>query len=211
MISENAGATSTAIDFAERSRKGQAMTNESSQPAMARDESSRQNRASAAEDNRIAARRWIEAFNARDDDREAEARTADYVAHAPASIEPGPLDSDAWIQFLSVFLEGFPDLHLEVQGAAADEQMVAQRILFTGTHTGVFRGLPPTNRQVTFSGLEINRMVDGKVAEHWFQLDQVTLFQQLGLLVVPGPRLLPRLLAQAVKKLFRKRPSKAQS
>ena len=187
------------------------MSDVTSQPAATLDESSGQSRTPSAEDNRIAARQWIDAFNARDDDRETNARTADYVAHAPASIEPAPLDSNAWVQFLSVFLAGFSDLHLEVEGAAADEQMVAQRILFTGTHTGVFRGLPPTNRQVTFSGLEINRMVDGKVAEHWFQLDQVTLFQQLGLLVVPGPRLLPRLLAQAVKKLFRKRPNKAQS
>jgi hypothetical protein len=34
----------------------------------------------------------------------------------------------------------------------------------------------------------------GKVAEHWFQLDGVTLFEQLGLRLVPGPRLLPAAL-----------------
>ncbi len=159
----------------------------------------------SAEHNRLVAHQWIDAFNARDDTGEAAARTADYIAHAPDSIQPAPLDSDAWVEFLGVFLEGFPDLHLEVQGSAADEGMVAQRILFTGTHTGNFRGLPPTNRAVRFSGLEINRMVGGKVAEHWFQLDAVTLFGQLGLHVVPGPRLLPRLLAAPVKRLFGKR------
>jgi steroid delta-isomerase-like uncharacterized protein len=158
-----------------------------------------------AEHNRTAARRWIDAFNARDDAREAAARTADYVAHAPESIQAAALDSDAWVEFLGVFLEGFPDLQLEVQDSAADETMVAQRILFTGTHTGTFRGLPPTNRPVRFSGLEINRMVDGKVAEHWFQMDAVTLFEQLGLRVVPGPRLLPRLIASPVARLFGKK------
>jgi steroid delta-isomerase-like uncharacterized protein len=158
----------------------------------------------SAEHNRLVARRWIDAFNARDDAAEAAARTTDYVAHAPDSIQTAALDGDAWVEFLGVFLEGFPDLHLEVQDTAADEHMVAQRILFTGTHTGNFRGLPPTNRKVRFSGIEINRMVDGKVAEHWFQLDAVTLFQQIGLLVVPGPRLIPRLLARPVKKLFGK-------
>jgi steroid delta-isomerase-like uncharacterized protein len=161
--------------------------------------------AASAEDNRMVARRWIDAFNARDDDAEAGARTADYVAHAPDSIQPAALDSDAWVEFLAGFLEGFPDLHLEVQDSAADEEMVAQRILFTGTHTGPFRGLPPTNRQVRFSGLEINRMVDGKVAEHWVQLDALTLFEQLGLRVVPGPRLLPRLIASPITRLFAKR------
>jgi steroid delta-isomerase-like uncharacterized protein len=163
------------------------------------------NHTTPAETNRAAALEWIDAFNARDDRREAELRTADYIAHTPDSIGTETLDSDGWVRFLGEFLEGFPDLHLEVQDASADEHMVAQRILFTGTHKGDFRGLPPTNRNVRFSGIEINRMVDGKVAEHWFQLDAVTLFQQLGLRVVPGPRLLPRLLALPVRKLLRKR------
>jgi predicted ester cyclase len=145
------------------------------------------NNVEAAEHNRAVALRWIDAFNARDDPAEAAARTSGYIAHAPDSIQTAALDSDAWVAFLGVFLEGFPDLHLEVLGSSADEGMVAQRILFTGTHTGTFRGLPPTGRKVRFAGIEINRMIEGKVAEHWFQLDSVTLFEQLGLRVVPGP------------------------
>jgi predicted ester cyclase len=163
------------------------------------------NNVTAAEHNRTVALRWIDAFNARDDAAEAAARTTGYIAHAPDSIQTATLDSHAWVEFLGVFLEGFPDLHLQVQDSAADEGMVAQRILFTGTHTGSFRGLPPTNRRVHFSGLEINRMVDGKVAEHWFHMDAVTLFEQLGLRVVPGPRLLPRLLVSPVTRLLAKR------
>ena len=159
----------------------------------------------SAEHNRIVASRWIDAFNARDDTAEAAARTADYIAHAPESIESAALDGDAWVGFLGVFVEGFPDLHLEVLGSSADDGMVALRILFSGTHTGSFRGLPPTGRKVRFSGLEINRMVDGRVAEHWFQLDAVTLFEQLGLRIVPGPRLLPRLLAASVTRLVGRR------
>jgi steroid delta-isomerase-like uncharacterized protein len=180
-------------------------------PAAPIEEPPRRGGASSAEDNRTAARQWIDAFNNRDERREAGGRTADYIAHAPDSIESAPLDSDGWTQFLAGFLEGFPDLQLKVEAAAADEEMVAQRILFTGTHSGVFQGLPPTNRPVSFSGIEINRMVDGKVAEHWFQLDQVTLFQQLGLRVVPGPRVLPRLLTRQIGKLFGRRSSAAGS
>ena len=55
------------------------------------------------------------------------------------------------------------------------------------------RSAAPTNRQVAFSGIEIDRMVDGKVDEHWFQFDGITLLQQLGMVVMPGPRLLPQL------------------
>lgn len=159
--------------------------------------------AASSEHNRLVARRWIDAFNARDDAAEAASRTADYTAHAPESIEAEPLDGDAWVTFLAVFLEGFPDLRVEVQGSSADEHMVAQRIQFTGTNTGSFRGPPPTGRRVCFSGLEMNRMVNGRVAEHWVQMDAVTLFAQLGLRVIPGPRLVLRLIASRFRKLAR--------
>lgn len=161
----------------------------------------------SAEVNTTVCRRWIDDFNTRDDEAEAGARRDDYVAYAPTSIVPEPMDSEAWVGMLGVFLEGFPDLHITVEGAVGDGDAVAQRVHFEGTHTGVFQGLPPTNKHVSFGGIEFNRMVDGKIAEHWFQLDQVTMMQQLGLTVIPGPRLVPRLLADLVKKPFRKRAS----
>jgi predicted ester cyclase len=153
------------------------------------------------ERNKDVSRRWIELFNERDEAGQAEVLAQDYVAYAPASLEPEPLDSEAWAHFLAGFVEGFPDLRLTVENSVAEGDLVAQRVHFKGTHTGVFQGLPPTQRKVEFSGLELNRFVDGRVAEHWFQLDALGLLQQLGLAVVPGPRLVPRVLAQQVKKL----------
>jgi predicted ester cyclase len=159
----------------------------------------------SVEHNKAVSRRWIDAFNERDDVAQADLLGPDYVAHAPASLEPDPLDSEAWARFLSGFVAGFPDLRLTVEDAVAEGDLVAQRVHFAGTHTGEFQGLPPTRRQVEFSGLEMNRFVDGRVAEHWFQLDGLTLLQQLGLVVVPGPRLLPRILTHQIKKLRKKR------
>ena len=49
--------------------------------------------AAVAEHNRTVARRWIDAFNARDEAAEAAARTGDYIAHAPDSIQTAALDS----------------------------------------------------------------------------------------------------------------------
>ena len=159
----------------------------------------------SAEDNRSVARRWIDAFNARDDDAEAAARTADYIAHAPDSIQTAALDSDAWVEFLGVFLEGFPDLHLEVLDSSADEGWSRSASCSPArTPAPSEASRRPTGRSAS-PDLEINRMVDGKVAEHWFQLDAVTLFEQLGLRVVPGPRLLSRLIASPVTRLLGKR------
>jgi predicted ester cyclase len=183
--------------------KGSPMTTEPA--AEATTEPTEASDGNSVERNKAISRRWIEVFNERDDAAEADVRAHDYIAHAPTSLEPAPLDSKAWTRFLAGFVEGFPDLQITVEDAVGEGDLVAQRVHFTGTHTGEFQGLPPTHRKVAFSGLELNRFVDGRVVEHWFQLDALGLLQQLGLVVVPGPRLLPRILAHQVKKLRRKR------
>ena len=61
----------------------------------------------SAEDNKAVVRRWIEAYNNRDTQAEADARAPGYVAHVPGL--PCPLDSEAWMQFIASFKEAFPD------------------------------------------------------------------------------------------------------
>jgi predicted ester cyclase len=157
------------------------------------------------EQNKAVSRRWIDVFNTRDDAAEADVRAPEFVAFAPASLEPEPLRSEPWTKFLASFVEGFPDLRLTVEDAVGQGDLVSQRIHFEGTHTGVFQGLPPTGKRVAFDGLELNRHGgDGRVVEHWFQLDALSLLQQVGLVVVPGPRLMPRILAHQVTKRFKR-------
>ena len=180
------------------------VTNEPT-PNPASDRPSQPSDATQVEGNKAASRRWIEVFNQRDDAAEADVRAPDFVAYAPPSLEPAPLHPEAWTRFLSGFVAGFPDLRLTVEESLGEGDLVAQMIHFEGTHTGDFQGLPPTQRKVTFTGLELNRFVDGRVVEHWFQLDSLTLLQQLGMVVVPGPRLLPRVLAHQLTKLRRRR------
>jgi len=169
------------------------------------DKQSQPSEALRVERNKEASRRWIEVFNQRDDAADADLRTPDFVAYAPASLEPEPLNSEAWTRFLSAFVAGFPDLHLTVEESMGEGDLVAQMIHFEGTHTGDFQRLPPTHRKVTFTGLELNRFDNGRVVEHWFQLDALSLLQQIGLVVVPGPRLLPRILAHQLTKLRKRR------
>ena len=132
----------------------------------------------SADDHKAVVRRWIEAYNDRDDQAEADVRAPGYVAHV--SGVPAPLNSEDWTQFIAGFTEAFPDLRLTVEDVLAEGDMVAARVAFHGTHTGDFQGIPPTNKQVVFSGMELNRMLDGKVAEHWVELDRLGLLQQLG-------------------------------
>ena len=160
------------------------------------------------EDNKAVIRRWIEAFNERDLQGEADVLALDFVAHVPDA--PAPLDLEgleAWRGFTAPFVEAFPDLRLTIQDIAAEGDTVAARVGFRGTHRGEFQGLPPTGKEVAFSSMEFNRVVDGKVEEHWVEINLLGLVQQLGVTPIPGPRLLVRLLVRQVGKLSSRLPT----
>jgi len=107
------------------------------------------------EENKAVIRGWIEAYNERDLEAEADVLAPGFVAHVPTAS--GPLDSEAWTQFLSTFGEAFPDLRLAVEDIAAEGDTVAARVAFHGTHRGEFQGIPPTDKEVAFSSLEFTK------------------------------------------------------
>ena len=62
----------------------------------------------------------------------------------------------------------------------------AMRFTARGTHKGEFQGIPPTGKQVTLSGINIQHIVDGKIVENWVSLDALGMLQQLGVLPPMG-------------------------
>jgi steroid delta-isomerase-like uncharacterized protein len=133
----------------------------------------------SAEENKAVIQRWIEAYNERDLEAEADVLAPGLVVHVPAA--PGPLEGlEAWRQFSGSFAEAFPDLRLTVQDIMAEDNRVAARVAFHGTHRGEFQGIPPTDKEVNFTSMEFNRVVEGKVEEHWVEMDLLGLMQQLG-------------------------------
>jgi predicted ester cyclase len=81
-----------------------------------------------------------------------------------------------------IMLTGFPDYQTMIDDIFAEGDKVAVRITMTGTHEGAFMGIPPTGKHVSFTGMYIARIADGKIVEHWGEEDGVSLLQQLGVL-----------------------------
>jgi predicted ester cyclase len=81
---------------------------------------------------------------------------------------------------------GFPDLHFTIGDMIAEGDKVAMRGTTTGTHKGAFMGIPPTNKRITWWGIEVDRIVGGKVVEIWALVDAVGLMQQLGVMPTLG-------------------------
>jgi steroid delta-isomerase-like uncharacterized protein len=133
---------------------------------------------SAAADPESLNQRWIQAFNDRDWETERALRSSNFQAYLSGSEKP--LDNSAWSGFMIQFTTAFPDSRISIDSSIAAGDSVSTRWTLTGTHNGVFQGIPPTGRPVKFTGIEFNRVVNGKIADHWSQFDLVSLMQQIG-------------------------------
>ena len=73
----------------------------------------------------------------------------------------------------------FPDLRVRIDDLIAEDDKVAARLLFSGTHQGPFRDFAPTGRPVSFGAIRIYQLADGKVTGSWAYQDSLGLVQQL--------------------------------
>ncbi|MCA1666204.1 MAG: ester cyclase [Thermomicrobia bacterium] len=89
-------------------------------------------------------------------------------------------------QALGLFAAAFPDWQTTIEDLIAEGDKVVLRGVGRGTHRGAFMGIAPTGKQVTLPGIHIMRIADGKIVEHWAQLDDLGLMQQLGMAPAPG-------------------------
>ncbi len=83
--------------------------------------------------------------------------------------------------YLSAFAKAYPDSHFTIDDMIAEGDRVATKKTFTGTHTGDFGGIRATGKRVTLQYVDIMRVRDGKIIEHWLCMDQLSWLQQLGL------------------------------
>ena len=116
--------------------------------------------------------------------------TAGRIGLSPAAIDhsgmPGRPEGPEGVRWAArMFRTAFPDVRFTVEDQIADGDLLANRFTVRGTHQGEFMGIPPTGKQATVSGIDMIRVRDGKVVEHWVQMDQMGLMQQLGLMPSP--------------------------
>lgn len=76
----------------------------------------------------------------------------------------------------------FPDGRFTTEDQISEGNKIAVRYRFEGTHLGAFQGMPPTHKQVSYSGILIYRFADDKIAEQWTEIDLFGFLRQLGVL-----------------------------
>jgi predicted ester cyclase len=100
------------------------------------------------------------------------------------SAPPGvPSDKEGGKMFLGAFIGAFPDSHVTIEDMIAEGDRVVSKKTFNGTHTGELNGIPPTGNRVSIQYVDIMRLREGQIVEHWLSMDQPSFLRQLG--VVP--------------------------
>ena len=138
----------------------------------------------STEQNKASARQFIEeVFN-----RGVMGRIDEFLA--PEFVEreelpPGIPGGREGVRHLTLMLRNaFPDFKATIEDIVAEGDRVVIRQTWTGTHMGEFMGIPPTGNSVSFGVVDILRIAGGKCVEHWGQMDNMSLMQQLG--VIPA-------------------------
>ena len=141
----------------------------------------------SSEENKKVVLQFIDAVN--NGDRAAAEAVVDvgnYVEHNPGW---GAIGFEGMWQTYDTVRQALPDLRFtsDLQHVLASGDRVAVRGFVTGTHTGgELFGVPPSGKQLDWTGIDVSRVVNGKIVERWLCADILRLVQQLGLVPSPG-------------------------
>ena len=98
---------------------------------------------------------------------------------------PDPMDLEHYKEFLVARRAAFPDRRFIVEDMIAEGDKVSARFTMRGTHKGEFRGITPSGREITMTGIDMIRLAEGKMVEDRVEVDQLGMMQQLGVIASP--------------------------
>jgi len=120
---------------------------------------------------------YEEVFRKRDLESVSRYMHGDYIQHNPDADQ----GSAGFIKFHKGFFAAMPDFCATINQIVAEGDLVYVYNTITGTHTGEgFLGYPPTGNKVRFDAVDMFRLRDGKLCEHWDVADTRALFSQVG-------------------------------
>ena len=126
--------------------------------------------------NRQLAERFAQTLTDHDLGAFSDLLDSDYVNHN-RYVEPGKAGA---VAVFAQFLDAFEDFRVEVDDVAVDGDTLVGRYTDRGRHTGTFMGVPASGNEIEMHSIDIWRVSDGRLAEHWDELNTLELFQQMG-------------------------------
>ncbi len=132
----------------------------------------------SAEENKQLLRRYQAAWSAGDTEALREMLHPECMNYHLVSGEARPLEFE--IEACKLWHAAFSDVDVQIQQLLAEGKQVVVHWLLVSTHTREFMGIAATGKQVRIPGMEINRIVNGRIAEIWRLSDTMSVMEQLG-------------------------------
>lgn len=102
---------------------------------------------------------------------------ANYVDH---NNEQGGRGLEVFRSHIEALRRTFPDFSVNIEDMLAEGDKVVTRVTGRGTHTGLWMQIEPTGSVVEVKGINIDRIADGRIVEHWGEADTVAMLVQMG-------------------------------
>ena len=75
---------------------------------------------------------------------------------------------------------------MRIDDLVAEDDKAVSCFTMTGTHNGDLMGIAATGKHMKVSGMILSRFEEGKIVEEWEIMDQLAMFQQLGVVSLPA-------------------------
>jgi steroid delta-isomerase-like uncharacterized protein len=131
----------------------------------------------SVEENKVIVHRFFEVLNKQDLLAFDDYVTSDYLDHTNQFH-----GLDNMKQAIANVYKGFPDFHVTIEDIIAEDDKVWIHSIETGTHSEEFQGIAPTSKKLTFTCVDIFKIVDGKIAEAWHVYDILDFYLQLNVI-----------------------------
>ena len=92
----------------------------------------------------------------------------------------GATDFEGLLEIDRMYRRSFPNQRVTILDQAADGDKVWTYKRFETVHEGEFMGIAPTGKSIRADAIDIMRVVDGKIIEHWAVQDVWGVMRQLG-------------------------------
>lgn len=86
---------------------------------------------------------------------------------------------EGFLDYMRQVRAAFPDFNNEVEEMIGEGERVVARLTYTGTHKGDLFGIAATGLRVSYCGVAIFRVANGKIVEGWVLGDRKSLIDQL--------------------------------
>jgi len=129
--------------------------------------------------NKALARAYFTAFRDRDADWWQRFIAPDFVRHDPG-LDFAVRGPEGVARLGEVMHGGFSQVELPIDEVIAEGDRVLVRLRQRGVHTGEFQGVAATGRPIDIEVMDYFRIADGRIAEHWALMDNLSLLKQIG-------------------------------